>query len=320
MMTTRPIIGLDDAFGARARSLRRLQRQLADLFEQAGYEEVIPPLMERPESLNSGAGRFLADQTLVFSDPADAGLLAVRPDMTPQIARIAASRLLSLDVLRLYYSGPVMLARPDARGGSRQPWQTGIECMGIPGAAGDAEVMRLAARSMLVAGFSQPVLQIGHIGLLRALVKGSALPLEAWTKLLMRRSPDDLRAAMDSETMAAPVREALIRMASGQADFRWIESVTGSFGEEFNVAAGELLALVRELEQQLGKEVDIHADAAIMPRFLYHSGILFAGFAAGVPQALLHGGRYDAMMAAHGRDMLATGFSCDLWSWLDALG
>jgi len=46
-----------------------------------------------------------------------------------------------------------------------------------------------------------------------------------------------------------------------------------------------------------------------MPRFLHHSGIVFAGFATGVPQAPLHGGRYDAMM---GRDMPATGFSCDL--------
>lgn len=316
---TRPIIGLDDAFGTRARALRSLQQKLAALYQQAGYEEVIPPLMERPESLNSGAGRFLSDQTLVFSDPADAGLLAVRPDITPQIARIAASRLLDAEVLRLHYSGPVMLARPDVRGGSRQPWQSGVECLGVPGAPGDIEVMHLAAQSMLGAGFSMPVLQVGHIGLLKALVAGSRTSLDVWTSLLARRSPDDLAAAMATESLSDQIRQALIELASGQGGMEWIQSRTGEFGAGFDAAASELLSLANTVGERMDGEVRVLVDAAVMPRFLYHSGILFAGFAANVPQALLYGGRYDAMMAAHGRDMPATGFSCDLWSWVDSV-
>ncbi|HKI61538.1 MAG TPA: ATP phosphoribosyltransferase regulatory subunit [Mariprofundaceae bacterium] len=319
-MMSRPIIGLDDVFGSRAKALRKLQRQLAELFEGADYEEVIPPLMERPSSLASGAGRFLADQTIVFSDPADAGLLALRPDITPQIARIAASRLLSSDVLRLHYSGPVVLARPDKRGGSRQQWQTGIECMGIAGADGDVEVIHLAAQALLVAGFSEPVLQVGHIGLLKALVKESGRQLDEWTELLARRSPDDLRAAMQEEGLSSEAEHGLICIASGQADQNWIISTKGKINDAFDEAAEDLLTLIKAVESRLNGEVRVFADAGVMPRFLYHSGILFAGFAAGVPQALLYGGRYDAMMAAHGRDMPATGFSCDLWSWLNALG
>jgi ATP phosphoribosyltransferase regulatory subunit len=315
---SRPIIGLDDAFGVRAKALRSLQRKLAALFESSDYEEVIPPLMERPEALNSGAGRFLADQTLVFSDPADAGVLAIRPDMTPQIARIAASRLLDSDELRLHYSGPVMLARPDARGGSRQPWQTGVECLGVPGSAGDIEVMHLAAQSMLAAGFSEPVLQVGHIGLLKALVAGSKAPLDRWTAMLARRSPDDLAELLSDESLPEQVCEALLELASGLGDIDWIEQHMGSINYDYDFSAKELVSLVNEVNERLKGEVSIHADAAVMPRFLYHSGILFAGYAGNVPQALLHGGRYDAMMAAHGRDMPATGFSCDLWAWLDA--
>jgi ATP phosphoribosyltransferase regulatory subunit len=315
---SRPIVGLDDAFGARAKALRSLQQKLAALFEHSGYEEVIPPLMERPEALNSGAGRFLADQTLVFSDPADAGVLAVRPDMTPQIARIAASRLLDSDELRLHYSGPVMLARPDARGGSRQPWQTGVECLGVPGSAGDIEVMHLAAQSMLVAGFSKPVLQVGHIGLLKALVVGSKTPLDRWTEMLARRSPDDLAELISGEALPEQACESLLELASGLGDMDWIKQHIGKINAEYDHAASELMDLVNDVNERLAGEVSVCADAAVMPRFLYHSGILFTGFADNVPQALLHGGRYDAMMAAHGRDMPATGFSCDLWAWLNS--
>ncbi len=319
MPTHKPIIGLDDAFGSRARSLRTMQGKMLSLYEASGYEEVIPPILERPDALKSGAGRFLADQTVVFSDPAGAGTLAIRSDMTPQIARIAATRLRSEKVLKLCYSGTVMLARPDQRGGSRQQWQTGVECLGVAGTAGDIEVMHLAARSMLAAGFTTPVLQVGHIGLLKALVAGCDAPLDQWTVLLARRSPDDLATLMNDEQMSETAQEALLQLACGNSGKVWVESFTGKINAEFDLAAAELLALVGEVGEMMEGSVRVYADAAIMPRFLYHSGILFAGFADGVSHAILHGGRYDAMMKAHGRDMPATGFSCDLWALLDAV-
>ncbi len=289
------------------------------LFDEAGFDEVIPPILERPDTLKSGAGRFLADQTVVFSDPAGAGLLAIRSDMTPQIARIAATRLQGKDILKLCYSGTVMLARPESRRGSRQQWQTGVEYLGVPGAEADAEVMRLAVQSMLTAGFRQVVLQVGHIGLLKALVEDSSIALEMWRELIARRSPDDLSAAIPSGDISETNRQMLLAIASGLGDLAWIEAQQGKINDAFDHAAKELVCLTNQVGEQVNGDVQVHADAAVMPRFLYHSGIVFAGFAAGVPQALLHGGRYDAMMAAHGRDMPATGFSCDLWAWLDAI-
>jgi ATP phosphoribosyltransferase regulatory subunit len=319
MSLLKPVIGLEDAFGARARQLRQLQGKLFDIYAEAGYEEVIPPLVERPETLSAGSGRFLSDQTLVFSDPADAGLLAIRPDMTPQVARIAATRLQDRSELKLCYSGPVMLARPDVRTGSRQQWQTGVECLGLAGEEGDVDVMHLAALSMHAAGFDEPVLQVGHMGLLRALVADSSVRLEEWCELLSRRSPEDLSLRLQSEKLTDACKEALMAMVSGRTDRTWLESKRGELGEPFDRAATELLHLVDTVSTRLSGEVEVSVDAAVMPRFLYHSGMVFSGFAAGAAQALLHGGRYDAMMALHGRDMPATGFSFDLWSWLDAV-
>jgi len=317
MGQNRPMIGLEDAFGVRAASLRGLQTRLLNLFAGAGYSEVIPPLLERPDILKTGAGKFLADQTMVFSDPADAGLLAVRSDITPQIARIAATRLLASEELRLCYSGSVMLARPESRHGSRQQWQTGVECLGVPGPAGDVEVMRLAAECMLAAGFKSPVLQVGHIGLLKALVGGSPVALDRWTERLARRSPDDMAVLVEQAGLSDVCADALLAMASGRADAVWMQDRKGRINEEFDAAARYLTDLIAQLNDELDG-VALHLDAAVMPRFLYHSGAVFAGFAEGVPYALLYGGRYDAMMAAHGRDMPGTGFSLDLWAWLDS--
>ena len=317
-MNLRPVIGLDDAFGERARQFRRLQSTLLDLYRQAGFEEVIPPLLERPDSLNTGAGKFLADQTLVFSDPADTGLLALRPDITPQIARIAATRMQHEPTLKLCYSGQVVLARPDSRSGSRQQWQTGVEQMGEAGCEADIEVMHLAALSLHSAGFDDPVLQVGHLGLLKSIVEGSSTPLHVWAEILSRRSPDDMRRQLVSESMDNARKQALLDMAAGLADRAWVEKAALNLGEAFADAAAEVMHLVDEVGTRLQGEVRVLLDAAVMPRFLYHNSILFAGFASGAAQALLYGGRYDEMMKQHGRDMPATGFSCDLWAWLDA--
>ncbi|MDQ7003799.1 MAG: ATP phosphoribosyltransferase regulatory subunit [Ghiorsea sp.] len=317
MSVIKPILGLEDAFGGRAMALRRLQFRLFEIYTAAGFSEVIPPLVERPEALTSGSGRFLADQTVVFSDPADAGLLAIRPDMTPQIARIVATRLSHEPVLKLHYTGPVMLARPDVRTGSRQQWQTGVECLGLAGVEGDVEVMHLAALSMATAGFDGAILQVGHMGLIQALVEGSDAALETWVELIARHSPEDMANYLKTEPLSDVAKEALMALAAGQGGADWLKAQKVHMNAQFNTAADELLNLVETVNDKLSGEVGIVIDAAVTPRFLYHSGMVFTGFANNSSHALLHGGRYDQMMAAHGRDMPATGFSFDLWAWLD---
>jgi len=312
----KPILGLEDTFGERALALRRLQFSLFEIYNKAGFSEVIPPILERPQSLTSGAGAFLVDQTLIFSDPADAGQLAVRPDMTPQIARIAATRLRASQALKLYYSGQVVLARPDERSGSRQQWQTGVEYLGVAGNAGDVEVIYLAGLSMQAAGFTSPVLQVGHMGILHALIAGSDIALDVWVKTLSRRSPEDMKQLLSQTNLSPAQQDALMILAAGGGDQVWLKAVQHDVNEAFAAAAGELLHLSEAVEARLKGDIVVQIEVAVMPRFLYHSGMVFTGFASGSSRALLHGGRYDKMMEAHGRDMPATGFSFDLWAWL----
>ncbi|RMH52388.1 MAG: ATP phosphoribosyltransferase regulatory subunit [Zetaproteobacteria bacterium] len=310
----RPVVGIDDAFGVRAEALRSLQRRLAELFADAGYQEVIPPIVERPESLACGAGRFLAEQTIVFSDPADAGQLALRPDITPQIARLAATRLRQQSELRLHYSGPVVLARAGEGGEGRQQWQTGIELFGIGGIEAEIEVLQLAGRAMVQAGFDAPLLRIGHIGLLQSLL-GEDADLAYWVALLRRRSPEDLHRALDGAGVAADAAALLTAMVRDGGDLELLRDHAG-INDAFGRAVDLLDTLRRRLEEVLGGCCRVEVDGLLTPRFLYHSGTIFCGYAEGHSRVLLHGGRYDAMMAAHGRDLPAIGFSCDLWRWI----
>ncbi|MDQ7001902.1 MAG: ATP phosphoribosyltransferase regulatory subunit, partial [Ghiorsea sp.] len=106
-------------------------------------------------------------------------------------------------------------------------------------------------------------------------------------------------------------------LAAGEGDAAWLKAQKEHMNAPFTAAADELLSLVEMVNGKLSGEVEVVIDASVTPRFLYHSGMVFTGFANNSSYALLHGGRYDQMMAAHGRDMPATGFSFDLWAWLD---
>ena len=142
--------GLRDLLPPEAGAEATLAEALLTRFAAQGYERVKPPLVEFEESMLSGAGAGLADQTFRLMDPASHRMMAVRSDLTPQIARIAASRLSrSPRPLRLSYAGEILRVRGGELRPERQFRQVGFELIGIgAGAACDAEVILLAADAL----------------------------------------------------------------------------------------------------------------------------------------------------------------------------
>ena len=146
--------GLRDLLPPEAGAEAALAEALLARFAAHGYERVKPPLVEFEDSMLSGAGAGLADQTFRLMDPASHRMMAVRSDLTPQIARIAASRLArSPRPLRLSYAGEILRVRGGELRPERQFRQVGFELVGIgAGAACDAEVILLAADALRALG------------------------------------------------------------------------------------------------------------------------------------------------------------------------
>ncbi len=308
-----PVPGMPEAFGAEAARLRRLEARLRALFEGEGFAEFVPPLLQRPDLVDAARAPWLARETIVLSDPEGGGPVAVRADMTPLAARFVAARLPGMDEVRLCYAGPVLAAHPVAPDGRREQWQVGAELFGLAREAGDREALVLAARALAAGGFGEAVLVIGHLGILRALVADAPVPLARWAEALGRRSPEDVRALEDEAGLPADTVAGLLE--ADEARLAALAARSDAPGR----AARELLARAGEVAGAV-PGVEVRVDAALVPRFLYHDGLVFDGFAPGFGRALLHGGRYDALMAALGRPMRAVGFSLDLWDWLESGG
>jgi ATP phosphoribosyltransferase regulatory subunit len=299
---------------AEAARLEALRRTLLDHFAAAGYRLVRPPLVEHIDSLLTGSAHDLDLQTFKVVDPMSGRLLGVRADMTPQVARIDAHLLNEAGVTRLCYAGSVLRTTPAALGATREVMQIGAELFGEPGIAGDQEVVGLLISSLDAVGLSGLHLDLGHVGVYRALGNGAGvsanggdadlfealrakdLPaVEALTERLPRAWRDALRAL---PTLYGPASQVLADARARLPDTPAIANALAALEALAAAAAPRVAAL--------------HVDLADLRGYHYQNGAIFSVFVAGEPSAIGNGGRYDGIGRVFGRARPATGFTLDL--------
>src|SRR5580692_11065088 len=171
--------GMRDLLPEEAAARRGLARQVLDAVSLHGYGLVTLPVFEFAEVLERGLGTLDPADVLRFVEPESGEVAALRPDMTPQIARVIATRLRERPPpFRLAYEGTVMRRRSGRARKHRQIPQVGVELAGVPGPDGDLELLALAAESLRAAGLQQFTIDLGNAGVARALLS----PLSAETQ------------------------------------------------------------------------------------------------------------------------------------------
>src|SRR5574340_726535 len=166
---------IDDLLPGEAWRVERLRRLLLDRFDAAGYRRVRPPLVEHLESLLTGTGRDLELQTFKVVDPLSGRMLGVRADTTPQVARIDAHLLNEPGVTRLCYAGSVLRTVAHGVAQSREVLQIGAELYGDPEIGADKEVLGLLLSSLEAVGVRRLHLDLGHVGVYRALAAAAGI-------------------------------------------------------------------------------------------------------------------------------------------------
>ena len=309
--------GIEEILPAQARQLEQLSRRLLDHFDCWGYDFVIPPLVDYLESLLVGSGHDLDLQTFKLVDQISGRTLGLRADMTPQVARIDAHHLHTDAPSRLCYLGTVLHTRPDGFAGARSLLQVGAELYGHAGIESDLEILRLMAESLALAGVSPIFLDLGHVGIYRALVADAGLDSEQETELfdaLQRKAKPEIRDRLADWRLPADHAARLFTLA----DLHGSTEVLGTAREALAGAPKAVFEAIDTLEQvarQVAERipsVTLHFDLAELRGYHYHTGLVFAAYTPGRGQAIALGGRYDGIGRVFGQARPATGFSTDL--------
>jgi ATP phosphoribosyltransferase regulatory subunit len=285
--------GLRDILPQDAEHEAAVVTRLMTHFGQQGYERVKPPLIEFEESLLAGAGAATGGQTFRVMDPLSQRMMGVRADMTPQVARIATTRLAAVArPLRLSYSGQVLRVKGSQLRPERQFGQAGIELIGSDSAAADAEVVVLVAEALSDLGVTGVSVDLSLPTLVPALFADLGLD---------GKISDALKGAIDHKDAAVVAAEggraaallSTLLSAVGPAD-RAVAVLGGMDLPPAAAAERDRLAAVVGLIRAAMPDLTLTVDPVENRGFEYHTGVAFTLFCRSIGGELGRGGRYLA--------------------------
>lgn len=301
---------LADALPFEAARIEQQRRSVLDLFRVHGYELVMPPLIEYLDSLLTGSGHDLKLRTFKLVDQVSGRTLGVRADMTPQVARIDAHLLNRQGTTRLCYCDSVLHTMPASISASREPIQIGAELYGHTGHDADVEVIRLMARALDVAGAAPSRIDVGHVGIFRALAEAAGLDVEQLDAALSLLQAKDVPGLQDfCAALPESQRAAFLQLPTLYGGVEVLDRAAAVLPPLPAVTAA--LATLRSVATALPDQ-PLSFDLADLRGYHYHNGVVFAAYHPGSASAVALGGRYDGAGAAFGRARAATGFSMDL--------
>ncbi len=300
---------IEDVLPPEAARIEALRRSLLDEFRAHGYELVAPPMLEYLESLLTGTGHDMDLRTFKLVDQLSGRMMGVRADITPQVARIDAHLLNREAVTRLCYCGSVLHARPRGMDTTREPIQIGAEIYGHPGIESDLEIQRLLYRALAACGLKEPRLDIGHVGIFRALCRRGGIGAEFEAELHVALENKDLPSIQAlSKGLPADTAGALVALPELYGDASVLARA-----RKLLPAHAEVGAALDDLERLArDNHFEVSIDLADLRGYHYHSGVVFSAYLPGASGAVALGGRYDEIGKAFGRSRAATGFSMDL--------
>ena len=287
--------GMSDGLPPEAAFEASIAEQLMSEFGSYGYERVKPPLLEFEQNLLRGPGTAMAEQTFRLMDPVSQRMMGLRADMTPQVARIATTRLRNAPrPLRLSYSGQILRVKGTQLRADRQFGQVGAELIGADTPLADTEIILLATNAMTRLGIQNMSVDLCLPTLVPALCRDidlSAQSIEDLREVLDRKDAADIKRMSDSIGQENTDLFAELLAATGPAEDALAVLDHLNFGGAAKVECDSLRSIVTAIHKE-APDLPLTVDLVENRGWEYHTGVTFTFFTRGGRGELGTGGRY----------------------------
>jgi len=306
-------------------SLRRYAREtLLSTFFRWGYREVVTPVFEYLDVLSEGLSGGLLEKSYKFVDRESGKIMLLRPDITPQVARMVAGIFADEPKpLRFCYHGNIFRYEESHAGREREIFQVGCELVGTSSLEADAEIIAVASEGIRRIGIEDFKIVIGQIGYLHGIIAylKSTLTNGLSTdheRLLMeaisKKDVDLIGSVLDISGVSERVKRNILQIPSLFGREEVFHRALQIADNRESIDAIENLREVYSILCLYDLEDYILFDLCDIRGIDYYTGLFFEIFSPGISYPIGRGGRYDNLIGRFGYDCPSTGFAIDVES------
>jgi ATP phosphoribosyltransferase regulatory subunit len=302
---------------------RAIEAKLLSVFQRWGFREIVTPTFEYLEVFEQPTGGDAGDQIFKFVDRQTGRLLALRVDITSQVARLVASTMRQAPFpLRLAYAATVFRYHEPRAGRQREFEQIGVELIGLDLPEADTEMIAMAVEGCQAVGLPAFQIDVGQVEVVRGLLNALQPPADLRARLvsaIRRKDALELDLLLAEVSADADLLEAIRALPRLYGRREILDEAARLALPPASRAALANLAEVVTILENYGLADHVILDLAETHDFEYYSGVVLGAFARGLGYQLASGGRYDHLIGQFGYPCPATGFSFDLERVVSAL-
>lgn len=303
--------GVRDIYGSEFVQKFELQQLLYRGLAERGYQGIETPTFEFFDVFSREVGTVPSRELYKFFDK-EGNTLALRPDMTPSIARAVSKYFHDETPIRLCYMGNTFINYDKYQGRLKETTQLGAELMGEESVSADVELLSVLVEALKAAGLEEFQVSVGQVEFFKALLKEAGIGSEAEESLRQLISDKNRFGAEEllaDYELSPKLRETFLEMATLSGSAEALEKARAlTDNPEALKALGRLEDIYKGLKGK-GFEKYISFDLSMLSKYNYYTGIVFRAYSYGYGEPVAKGGRYDTLLSHFGRELPAVGFA-----------
>lgn len=301
---------------------RSLEGKFEQLFRAYGFREIETPTMEYYDVFAADREAGSMESMFKFFDP-QGRILVLRPDMTIPIARAAATKLTEEAYpLRISYVGNAFKFIGTKADKQKESTQAGIELLGLSSVEADAEVISVAVKGLLGAGFQNFQIDIGQVAFFKGLMEEGGFSdseVESIRVFIDKKDMIGVEQILREHDIQDGLRDLIMNLPTYFGNVEILEELAQKPLNERSRNALSYLRQVVELLYDYGCNEYVSIDLGMVQRLNYYTGVIFRGFTYGIGFPVLSGGRYDGLVGKYGSTCPSVGFSVNINHIMTAL-
>lgn len=304
--------GVRDIYGDEKEKKMEVERLLLERIHAYGYRDIQTPTFEFFDVFSKEVGTTPSRELYKFFDK-EGNTLVLRPDFTPSIARCATKYFMEEQVpIRFCYQGNTFINTSELQGKLKELTQMGAELIGDASVEADAEMIAMIIEALYHAGLSDFQVSVGNLEYFKGICAKAGLDEE--TELTLRelisgKNYFGAEELLEEKKVDRKDREVLLKTSDLFGSIRTLEEAKRAVNNERSHQAIERLSQVYQVLCDYGVEKYVSFDLTMLSKYNYYTGIIFKGYTYGVGDAIVKGGRYDALLSRFGKDAPAVGFT-----------